>query len=84
MREGDQAEAQRLLAELSNNGSPETRDSALLVQLRSALHAGNSAKRATLSTEQQNRLEGLARDGATASIRADARKLLEEVRAGGE
>lgn len=73
MREGDQAEAQRLLAELSKSDEPEVRDSALLVRLRSA--------RPHLSGAEQAQLEGLARSGATASIRSDARKLLEELQA---
>jgi hypothetical protein len=72
MRDGDQAEAQRLLAELSKSNAPEVRDSALLVRLRSA--------RANLSAEERAQLENLARSGATASIRLDARKLLEDVR----
>jgi len=80
MRSGDQLEAQRLLAELSNSQDPEVRDSALLVRLRSALNAASAnSERPRLSAEEEAQLEALVHSGATPSIRANARKLLEKL-----
>lgn len=80
MRSGDQLEAQRLIAELSHSQDPEVRDSALLVRLRSALNAASAdSERPRLSAEEKAQLEALVNSGATPSIRANARKLLEKL-----
>jgi len=72
LRAGDQAEAQRLLEELARSDDPEVRDGARLVRLRSLVQARRP------SPTERAELTELSTSGATASIRAAARRLLEE------
>jgi hypothetical protein len=79
MRAGDRAETVRILSELSRSEDPETRDGARLVQLRSLIGGSSGGPDAAqLSDEARTQLETLAQSGATASIRASARTLLEQ------
>lgn len=80
LRTGNQNEAERILAELSTSMDPEVRDSAKLVQLRAAFQANTrSEKQGGLSAAQRTQLKTLVETGATASIRASARRLAQEV-----
>jgi|GEM_PF-1276341 len=80
LRSGNREEATRLLAQLSESEKPETRDAATLVRLHAAVQKAASAQSsAPLAPEELNQLRALAQSGATASIRASARRLLNEV-----
>jgi hypothetical protein len=72
LRAGDQAEAERLLEDLAKSEDPEVRDGARLVRLRSLVKAHGP------SPAERTELTELSTSGATASIRAAARKLLDE------
>jgi hypothetical protein len=77
MRKRDWEAAKLALAPLSTSLDPETKDSARLVRIRLELSAsGNQA----LDPTWQAELSELATSGATSSIRASARRLLENQR----
>lgn len=74
MREGDWEAAKVALDSLSAKGDPETKDSARLLRIRIEL---SSSGNQTLEPRWQAELSELARSGSTSSIRASARRLLE-------
>jgi len=74
MRRGDWEAAKGVLAFLSVEGDPETRDSARLLRIR--IELGTSPNQA-LDARWQAELSELAQSGSTSSIRASARRLLE-------
>lgn len=81
LRSGNREKATSLLDDLARSSDPEVRDAAELVRLQSALReAGAQTPTKPPTTAELGRLEALARTGATASIRASARKLLVEAR----
>lgn len=80
LRSGDREKSARVLGELAQSDDPVVRDSARLVQLRSLVQATRaSGARTPLSASARVELEALADSGQTASIRASARQLLEEL-----
>jgi hypothetical protein len=80
LREGRQADADALLKQLAHSTDPEIRDNAQLVQLRAQL--GSRSQQNALTPEQLLRLRQLATQGATASIRASAQKLVHRLTRG--
>jgi hypothetical protein len=74
MREGEDERARDAIDQLKAREDRETRDSADLVQLRIELGSRNAGLLPATS-EQRARLERLVQHGASATIRASARRL---------
>jgi len=75
MRKQDWKAAELALAPLIESADPETRDGARLVRVRLQLRTAPEAAR---DPKWREELSDLARSGSTSSIRASARRLLEE------
>lgn len=82
MRAGEDDRAREAITPLTESLDRETRDSAELVKLRIELGSHREGK-LSASTSQRARLERLAVDGASPSIRVSARRLLERVNPAG-
>ena len=78
LREGRRDDASRLLSRLAQSEDPETRDAATLAQFRTLIQR-RAEGRPPLNEEQLTQLRTLAHSGRTASIRASARRLLNQV-----
>ncbi len=74
MRNGEDERAREAIAPLKESDDPETRDSAELVQLRIELGIHQSGVLHATSS-QRTRLQRLVEQGASATIRASARRL---------
>ncbi len=78
MRSGDEPRARELIVQLRQSEDAETRDNARLAEVQMSVDVRDGKR--TLSPAQMATLKDLRATGATSSIRASARRLLDQVK----